>query len=187
MTLSSAAQRSQSMLMKESCWYVRIIYRLQWCFHPASVTMGFPKSGAAVQGFAETCHGFGSESAWIYGLMNMPVHPKVVDWMDRIIVGYVLIISSNLKRLKIFGPGSKIATMTIVDTAPSYSILVLMVAMRRIQILAHVWELNWFLKKGQRIIDLVQGLIYVDVLEIDLISQRGDDASALVRTVETGT
>ncbi len=29
--------------------------------------------------------------------------------------------------------------------------------------------------------------MYVDVLEIDVISQRGDDASALVRTVETGT
>ncbi len=57
------------------------------------------QGGGTSPGFAGSCHGLGSECTLISGLINILVHPSMVDWVDGIIARYVLIISSNLRKL----------------------------------------------------------------------------------------
>ncbi len=99
MSLSSTVWRAWPMLMKESCRSFGILHKSWWCLCFASIAMGFPMPGGTSPELTGFCHVSGSESAYISGLMNIPSHSKMVNWVDGIMLRRVLIISSNLSRL----------------------------------------------------------------------------------------
>ncbi len=55
----------------------------------------------------------------------------------------------QLRRLEVFGWGLTVGSVLVVDMALSCSILVLMLAMRKIQILAHMGEYDLGLERGE--------------------------------------
>ncbi len=72
----------------------------------------------------------------------------MVDLVDGIILGCVMKISFNMRRLYIFGQDLTIGSVSMVDMPSSYSILVLMIAIKRINILAHLEEYDLGHKGG---------------------------------------
>ncbi len=78
--------------------------------------------------------------------MNMVAHPRMMDRVEGIIVRHEFIINSKSRRLYVFGLTSTIGGVLMMETSSSYSILMCMIEMKKINIIAHMGEQVFGLK-----------------------------------------
>ncbi len=83
--------------------------------------------------------------------MEKFAHSGTDNWIVGIILIWVLMVYSNFRRLSTLGQGSTHCIVPIMDMSSSYLMLVLLLAMRRTNVVAYVEELDLGLKKGDKV------------------------------------